>query len=129
MKTASLILTVALWSAVVGCDSRHGANPDPWRSRAAKVTLGMPRAEVEQLLPPHPKSPRIMSGTGGSQSVVYWLDEHWCVSLAYDYTRGPQEAKGTTLEMASPQNKVLTQPVLTQREMPVSNLKNLEPLN
>lgn len=129
MKTASRILAVTLCSVVVGCDSRHGANPDPWRSRAVKVTLGMPRAEVEQLLPPHPKSPRIMSGTGGSQSVVYWLDEHWCLSLAYDYTGGPRDAKGTTLDMASPQNKVLTQPVLTQREMPASNIKNLEPLN
>lgn len=54
MKTAARILAATLCSLVVGCDSRHGADPDPWRSQVAKVTLGMPRGGVEQLLPPHP---------------------------------------------------------------------------
>lgn len=129
MKTAARILAATLCSLVVGCDSRHVADPDPWRSQVAKVTLGMPRGEVEKLLPPHPKSPLMMSGTGGSQSVTYWLDEQWCVSLAYDHTRGPGEATRTTPDMSSPQNKVLTKPVLTPREMPFLDVKSLEALN
>ena len=111
MKTTARILAATLCSLVVGCDSRHGADPDPWRSQVAKVTLGMPRGEVEKLLPAHPKSPLMMSGTGGSQSVTYWL------------------ATGTAPDMSSPQNKVLTKPVLTPREMPFMDVKSLEILN
>lgn len=129
MKTAARILAATLCSLVVGCDSRPGGNSDPLRSQVAKVTLGMPRGEVEKLLPAHPKSPLMMSGTGGSQSVTYWLDEDWCVSLAYDHTRAPGEAMGTTPDMSSPQNKVLTKPVLTPREMPFMDVKSLETLN
>lgn len=129
MKTTSLILAATLCSAVVGCASLHGANPDHWRSQVTKVTIGMSRGEVERLLPPHPKSLRTMSGTGGSQSVAYWLDEHWCVSIAYDYTGVPRDAKGVALDMTSPQNKVLTKPILTQKEMPVIDVKSLETLN
>lgn len=129
MKTSALILAATLCSAVVGGASLHGANPDHWRRQVAQVTLGMPRGEVEKLLPPHPKSLLTMSGTGGSQSVTYWLDEHWCVSIAYDYTEVPRGAKGVALDTTSPQNKVLTKPILTQKEMPVMDVKSLEILN
>jgi hypothetical protein len=51
------------------------------------------------------------------------------VSLAYDHTRGPGEATETTLDMTSPQNKVLTKPVLKPREKPYMDVKSLETLN
>jgi hypothetical protein len=126
MKTTSLILVAVLCCTVVGCASRHVANPDRWRSQAAKVTIGMTRGEVEKLLPPHPKSPLTTGGTGGSQSVAYWVDEHWCVSIAYDYTGVPRDEKGMALDMASPQNKVLTKPILSQEAMPVVDVKSIE---
>ena len=126
MKTTSLILAAALCSTVVGCAPRDVASPDNWRGQAAKVTIGMPRGEVEKLLPPHPKSPITTGGTGGSQSVTYWVDEHWCVSIAYDYTGVPRDEKGMAIDMNSPQNKVLAVAVLSQKEMPVVEVTSIE---
>lgn len=126
MKTAKAIALTLLCAAAFGCISRLAANGNEWPSQVAKVKIGMPRLEVERLLPPHPKSPRMTLVQGGSQSVTYWVDANWSVSIAFDYTGIPRDEKGKALDTYSPQNKVLTAPVLTRKKMPVVEVKSIE---
>jgi len=122
---ASLTILAILCTSVLGCSSLLVEGRDYWSGQVAKVRIGMPRAEVEKLLPPHPKSPVTAGGTGGSQSVAYWVDEDWCVSIAYDYTGVPRDDKGMALSLQSPQNRVLTAPVLSRKKMPVVEVKSI----
>jgi hypothetical protein len=73
---------------------------------------------VEKLLPPHPRSPRTLLGSGGSQGIQYWVDENWQVTCVYDYTGVPRDENGNSLERYSPANKLLTMPRLTRKSMP-----------
>jgi hypothetical protein len=66
-----------------------------------------------------------MVGTGGSQSVRYWVDENWSVNIAYDYTGVPRDARGTALDVTSPHNKVLTVAALKQSKMPAIEVKSI----
>ena len=119
MKTI-LATTLALLCAIAsGCASRVTADGEHWRRQAARVTIGMPRAEVEELLPPHPMSPGSITGSGGSQSVTYWVDDNWCVTIAFDYTGVSRDENGKVVDTYSPQNRAQTAPVLSREKMPV----------
>lgn len=126
MKITSGSLIALLCVIAFGCTSRVASNADLWRDRAAQVTVGMTRTEVETLLPLYPSSPITTVKSGGSQSTTYWVDENWNVSVAYDYTGIPRDAKGTALDITSPQNRVLMVPVLSQAKMPNVEVKTIE---
>jgi hypothetical protein len=124
-KMRFLIMLAILCGSVLGCTSPLIESGDHWRGQVAKVTIGMPRAEVEKILPPYPRSPVTTGGTGGSQSVAYWVGQDWCVSIAYDYTGVPRDDKGMALSRQSPENRVLTMPVLSRKTMPVVEVKSI----
>ncbi|HLK57931.1 MAG TPA: hypothetical protein VKU00_15295 [Chthonomonadaceae bacterium] len=89
-----------------------------WGEKIAQVKPGMRRSEVEKLLP---RSRSMVYETfiqGGSQVVAYWLDPHWKVRIAYDYTGIPRNAEGKALSYESADNRVLNTPTLIQEEAP-----------
>ena len=57
-----------------------------WMEKINQVRVGMSRAEVERLLPPHADSPWNTIKQGGSQLTTYWLTPSWRINIAYDYT-------------------------------------------
>lgn len=126
MKSIVGILLSLSWVFACGCVSRVPADGAKWRNQAEKVTMGMPRSVVETLLPPHPRSPRVTSATGGSQFAWYWVDENWYVSIEYDYTGIPRDEKGRALDPFCPENKVLSKPVLSRKPMSVFEFKNMK---
>ena len=125
MKIASVALIAPLCILTFGCKSPVAVNGDYWQSKASQIAVGMTRAEVEKLLPRHPRSPMTTVVTGGSQSVRYWVDENWSVNIAYDYTGVPRDARGTALDVTSPHNKVLTVAALKQSKMPAIEVKSI----
>ena len=126
MKTTFTIMLALVCAVACGCISRSAADGAHWRDQVSKVTIGMPRSVVDALLPPHPKSPKTTIVSGGSQSEAYWVDDHWCISVAYDYTGVPRDEKGMALARTSPQNKLLTAPVLSQKKMPIVEVKEIK---
>jgi hypothetical protein len=118
MKIALLLVTAILCVNIVGCKSAPGTRVYRWQNKAAQVTVGMTRAEVEKLLPPHPQSPVTTTGTGSGQGVTYWVDANWVVTVAYDYTGVLRDEKGAALDTYSSENRVLMAPVLSRRMMP-----------
>lgn len=108
------ILIVAILA--VGCATPH--TRDKWRTKAERVQIGMTRAEVSTLLPRHVQSPRIVTGTGSSQSEVFWVDPEWKVTVAYDYTGVQRNEEGTALSDESAANRVVSTPLVTREDMP-----------
>ena len=119
MKIASISLIAFLCVIALGCKSQSvTTNTNTWQDKAALVTVGMTRLEVEKLLPRHSKSTVTTTLTGGSQSSRYWVDKDWSVSITYDYSGISQESKDAAHDMTSPHNKVLTVPVVARAKMP-----------
>lgn len=88
-----------------------------WERAIQKVHAGMRRAEVEKLLPPYvapaakapgilPYSSTVINAQGGSQTVAYFVSPGWRVSVPYDYTGIPQDAKGVS-DYRGPDNRVV----------------------
>ena len=126
MKSTVRILLSLSWVFACGCVSRVAADGANWRNQAEKVTMDMPRSEVEKWLPPHPSSPHTTSKSGSSQYVMYWVDENWHVAILYDYTGIPRDEKGMALSLVSPENKVKSKPVLSRKPMPVFEFKTMK---
>jgi hypothetical protein len=80
-------LALVLSGGLIGCSTN-------WRAKAAKVTVGMTRGQVEKILPmwSNPNSqmqrPEVAMVTGGGQECLYWVSENWRVAVNYDYTGG-----------------------------------------
>lgn len=120
MKIGGMSTFAALCGIAFGCIFHPAANGYHWRTQAAKVVIGMSRAEVETLLPKHPESVIVFNGAGSQQSVSYWVDENWRVSIAFDYSGVPRHKKGNAFDpYYSSENKVLAAPTLTRGKMPV----------
>ena len=126
MKAIVKILLAIIVAVACGCISRVAADGVIWRNQAEKVTMDMPRSEVEKWLPPHPSSLHATSKSGGSQYVMYWVDENWHVAILYDYTGIPRDEKGMALSLVSPENKVKSKPVLSRKPMPVFEFKTMK---
>jgi hypothetical protein len=114
----AVLLTMILGAFAMACSTNRLSKAEYWQDRAAKVTAGMSRAEVEKLLPPHTYSPKTTLRSGSAQCNKYWLDEDWSVSILYDYTGIPRDADGNAMATRSPHNKILSIPVLSKEEMP-----------
>jgi len=98
---------------------------DHWQNRIDQVSVGMTRSKVETLLPPCTRSPLTTAKQGGSQFVRYWVSEDLRVSITYDYTGIPRDAKGKALATTSPHNKVLVLPVLRHSKMPTFEVNSI----
>ena len=97
----------------VGCKSEQVDNSITWSSKVADISVGMKRSDVERILPSGCGG--LMIGSGGSQTEIYFVDETWQISVGYDYTGIPRDENGKALSSTSPDNRVLTAPVLSKR--------------
>lgn len=77
----SLVLLVLFQTSVNASDHDR----EYWWEIAKKITLGMKRSAVEQLLPRDPTGLWMESAAGGPNiAVQYHLDTHWEVHISYD---------------------------------------------
>jgi len=113
IKIATVIVIVILCAVAIGYKHSPVRNADYWRSKVAQVALGMKRSDVERLLPSKIGGYTIESGS--CQSELYFLDNGWQISICYDHASVRRDEKGTALESSSPDNRVLTVPVLSKR--------------
>jgi hypothetical protein len=113
MAHNTILLIVLLCTMSIGCKSKQVDSSMALRSKVAKISVGMKRSDVERILPSY--SGGIGIGSGGSQTEIYFVDETWQVSVGYDYTGVPRDENGKALSSMSPDNRVLTAPVLSKR--------------
>ena len=119
MRLSSVIGSTSLCVMILSYTSPSlSRNADYWQQMADQVTVGMSRAEVEQLFPPQPMSSGLTIIQGGSQITTYWVDPFWKVSVSYDYTGVPRNNSGKALSHESPENKVLAIPIIIREDMP-----------
>lgn len=99
-------LCLAVW--LTGCSTPAPNRPGscPWTEQVAHVKEGMCRAEVEKVLPPY-QGRFLRVRRGPIQIIKYWVDEHWMVSITYDFHGCKRDEKGNVLEPDSPENRVL----------------------
>jgi len=100
-----------LWGTDEGPATPPRTAEEIWAERVAGIEPGMTRAQVEAGLPPLPATPVQRSVKAESQTISYWLDKSWKVSVEYDFT-GAAPDKGGKTDYDSPQNKVLSKPTL-----------------
>jgi len=115
------VTLAALFSAGCGqLEALFGKEEPPkpmgevWKERAEQIEPGMKRAEVETLLPPAQGGPIKRSVQADSQILTYWLDNEWKVAIEYDFSGLPEDQDRRT-EFDSPENQVLTPPVLERQ--------------
>lgn len=70
------------------------------------IEQGMPREQVERILPPHQDLCMPLRRLG-YQIIQYWVDEHWFVSVTYDYTGAQIDKEQRIRILDSPRNRVL----------------------
>ncbi len=78
---------------------------DYWLARVAEITVGMPRGEVERLLPPRDRPSAGFTDT--SQGLTYTVAPGYTVVVHYDYAGSPRDPQGKLLDRYSPDNRLL----------------------
>lgn len=126
MKGSGELLAVFGFLMLVGCAPCNDTRGNAWADMVSRIQIGMTRAEVETLLPPDPHSLRMCLTSGGSQTQIYWVGSHWCVSVTYDYSGIHREENGVPLDMVGSANKVLAKPILSEKQMPTVKVDGME---
>jgi hypothetical protein len=139
MRIALFCLGCLLVSGLSAAEPKKGGERAKWERQMRKVSLGMRREQVEQLLPPYnpaqtktifgivPYSSRVVLSTGGSQTILYYVSEGWRVSISYDYTGTEATATNVRPNYSNPDNRVVALPTLEYRLEPAPLSPDLPP--
>jgi hypothetical protein len=94
MKSNFLVCLALVLSGILSGCSSHPDTLHYWQAKAAQVTIGMTRGQVEKILPTWSASkgqlarPEVSMPTGGGVVWMYWVSEDCRVTIKYDSNGG-----------------------------------------
>lgn len=120
-------------------EPRGGGERAKWERQMRRISLGMRREHVEQLLPPYnpaqtkttfgivPYSSCVKLSTSDKQTILYYVSEGWRVCISYDYTGTQNTPANVRPNYSNPDNRVVALPTLEYRVEPAPLSPDLDP--
>jgi hypothetical protein len=113
LKGSIAQFAAVLCGVLLGCSTaaQRSADSSEWGTRAARVTVGMTRAQVNGILPlwfgPNPAAllgQPVVSTLGAGSTEVYWVSDDWRVTVIYDRACGERSLSNRVMRSVRLEN-------------------------